>query len=117
MLKGNVASGAVRRAVVQGTSYGWNDNTVGLLWQTHKDSRSTQGWSSSVLCLEQPGQGVKPVLFQDYQEIFYRWPVGEAPTPGETPTDSVKGGFFLPEEVQNAQIILGDSEKSRKTVR
>lgn len=68
-LKGNVASGAVRRAVVQGTSYGWNDNTVGLLWQTHKDSRSAQGWSGSVLCLEQPGQGVKLVLFQNYQEI------------------------------------------------
>lgn len=26
------------------------------------------------------------------------------------------GGFILPKEARNAQIILGDSEKSRKTV-
>lgn len=31
--------------------------------------------------------------------------------PRETPTDSVEGGFFLPEEVRNVQIILGDDDK------
>ena len=31
--------------------------------------------------------------------------------PHETPTDSVEGGFFLPEEVRNVQMILGDDDK------
>lgn len=53
-LKGNVASGAVRRAVVQGTSYSWEENNARLLWRMQEESHPTEGWSWSVLCLGQP---------------------------------------------------------------
>ena len=53
------------------------------------------------------------MLFQNYQftmTFFHCWPVGEAAT------DSVKGGFFLPKEVRNAQIIVEAVGKSQKVL-
>lgn len=117
-LQGTIATKAVEKAVVQGMDYHWDKETksssAGLIWRTADDSISAAGWSGSVLCLGTPAEG-RPLLFQNYEHPFHCWPNAEGPEM-RTPTDTIKGGFFLPIDVRSGKILLGPGTTRREVV-
>lgn len=115
-LEGTIASKGVEKAVVEGMDYFWDRETMsssaGIIWRTTNDSLCAGGWSGSVLCLGTPVEG-KPLVFQNYEHKFDKWPAGEGPEQ-TTPTDFVKGGFLLPTDIRNAKILFGPGGTRRE---
>ncbi|KAJ9273436.1 hypothetical protein DTO212C5_510 [Paecilomyces variotii] len=112
IMKGTVATEAVRLAVIEGTKYLWENEignpTISLLWRSEADGDDATGFSGSVLCLGTPTQkDVKPILFQNYARVIRNWPASEKSKP-IGPCDTVKGGFFLPDIIRKSKILLSN---------
>lgn len=82
--------------------------------EDNRYSHSAGGWPGSVLCLGTPAEG-RPLVFQNYDHKFDKWPAGEGPKQ-TSPTDFVKGDFFLPTDVRNAKITFGPASTGREAL-
>ncbi|RPA79896.1 hypothetical protein BJ508DRAFT_327948 [Ascobolus immersus RN42] len=127
-ITGHVISDLQKNELVEGVQYLWQEGQWqrSLLWRTEKDYETVQGTSGSVLCVGSPDrmEPVQAVLFQNYETPFpfpwalkytepqpldhYRDTLERPPGPLKTVSPTLfclKGGFFLPEEIQKATII------------
>lgn len=118
---GNLITGHSREALVSGMDYFWEKGHVKLkraiLWRTERDDTSVTGASGSALCLgNKSGKTCQAIVFQNYQSLIGKNKFWEncnvhnflAGLPRLT---SFKGGFVLPEDVKNAQIVFEDDRQ------
>ncbi|PGH23106.1 hypothetical protein AJ80_02880 [Polytolypa hystricis UAMH7299] len=103
---------------VEGTAYFWDKRgrvSASLFWRTEEDFDCASGNSSAVLCLGGlTDRNVRAVVFQSYE--VPRWKllyVGESDIKLIDMHDCMKGGFVLPQEIQEiqeSQILHDDQE-------
>lgn len=91
-----------RTAIIEASGYYWDKQTfsqsASILWRTEEEPTFVGGYSGSVLCTGKPDKGGKPLAFQNFQQDFHGL--------------VIKGGFVLPEEVRESEILLGDQVAS-----
>lgn len=114
---GSGVSRAARRALAAGSEYSWErsllSRSVSILWRTEYDGDTMEGFSGSVLCLGQlHAEKCRAVCFQNFQAPLYsnellrhEYRVSQ-PNIASFPT--VEGGFLLPSEVREAEILSED---------
>lgn len=115
---GNLITGPPREALVSGMDYFWEKGHVKLkraiLWRTERDDTSVTGASGSALCLgNKSGKTCQAIVFQNYQSLIGKnkfWENCDVQNflAGLPRLASFKGGFLLPEDVKNAQIVFED---------
>lgn len=108
--RGHIPTEQAPRALVEGTEYLWDrDNltsSASLIWRTVPASLDVKTWSGSALCLGSPSdRAIQVVVFQNFQCSIRRDGTVSDPN-GPTTFDYFKGGFLLPEEIRQAEIIL-----------
>ncbi|OJJ46548.1 hypothetical protein ASPZODRAFT_142358 [Penicilliopsis zonata CBS 506.65] len=110
-----------RKAIAEGTEYIWDkqlcSQNISLLWRTEMVGDHLQGFSSSALCLGSPSDKTcEAVCFQNFEfnlssrdllAVDYR-----GASPRRHPLPVIKGGFILPAEVREAEILCEDKEVS-----
>lgn len=112
--------GTLQRAVVEGTEYLWDKKartqSVALLWRAMHDGTDMEGLSGSVLCLGRPTDPqCRAVVFKHFEmPICPQHFDSSDPTSahGDISWSSIKGGFLLPPEVRNAEIVCETEEAS-----
>lgn len=114
---GSGVSRAARRALVAGSEYSWERNplsrSVSILWRTEYDGDRMEDFSGSVLCLGQVhAETCRAVCFQNFQTPLYsnqllKYDHQRAP-PDTTSYPTVKGGFLLPQEIRESEILSED---------
>ncbi|EGD99431.1 hypothetical protein TESG_06866 [Trichophyton tonsurans CBS 112818] len=112
--RGHIPTEQAPRALVEGTEYLWDrDNltsSASLIWRTVPASLDVKTWSGSALCLGSPSdRAIQVVVFQNFQCSIRRDGTVSDPN-GPTTFDYFKGGFLLPEEIRQAEIILNPQE-------
>jgi hypothetical protein len=118
MRSGTGISREAQVALAEGSQYLWDrevlSQNVSILWRTKEDADPLGGLSGSALCLGQlQDKTCLAVCFQNFEsplhsremfrEDYRRVPVG-------TSVITVKGGFLLPSEVRDTQILCNPSE-------
>ncbi|KAM5457522.1 hypothetical protein MaudCBS49596_000717 [Microsporum audouinii] len=112
-LEGRGISVEAHAALAQGAEYYWDreteTQTASLLWRTTHDQTPAAGYSGSVLCLGRLTDSTsKALLFQNYES-------GRRPKSRVNPFSELvryperatyKGGFILPNEIRQADIIM-----------
>ncbi|EZG09084.1 hypothetical protein H106_01768 [Trichophyton rubrum CBS 735.88] len=112
--RGYIPTDQAPRALLEGTEYLWDrDNltsSAALIWRTVPADLDLRTWSGCALCLGSPSdRTVQVVAFQNFQCTIRR--DGTESDPNERTTfDYFKGGFLLPEEIRQAEIILSPQE-------
>ncbi|KGO43345.1 hypothetical protein PEX1_066460 [Penicillium expansum] len=86
-----------------------------ILWRTEYDGYLLAGISGSTLCLGQiSNQTCLAVFFQNFETHLYsRAYLREDhrdPPPEDASKPTITGGFSLPSEVRQTEIICGDSK-------
>ena len=119
VLEGQSMSTEAQTALILGSEYTWDRESrtqnVALLWRTEWDHESVQGASGSVLCLGRPTDSVaKAVVFQNYEGLLRPEDVRNDYRPEVTQAQPArfKGGFLLPREIREAEIILDNGDTS-----
>lgn len=115
------------QALISGVSYRWSargndieDLKRAMLWRTtgehfnpvtrkitRGDAIDAIGASGALLCIGRADSHVPamPFVFQNFQEQLF-----DAKHDMPSTTCSIKGGFFLPEEVQRSTLVLADED-------
>ncbi|KAK2781397.1 hypothetical protein FQN53_000588 [Emmonsiellopsis sp. PD_33] len=104
IIKGPKGTSAVRRSVLLGSQYSWDQaslsQSIALLWRSKDDVDQASGWSGSLLCFGEPSaQSAKAVVFQNFQTGLRQYDLD-----GGREMAVVKGGFFLPREITQSTI-------------
>lgn len=108
-----------RRALAMGSQYTWDrellSQNVSILWRTEYDGDRLQGFSGTALCLGQiSDRTCLAVCFQNFETPLYSRAVleqGHRSPPSEgTYHARIKGGFLLPTEVRDAEILCDEPE-------
>lgn len=99
-----------QQSIIHGTQYSWEERTraqgTALLWRTIRDTDTVEQASGSVLCLGNPqDETAKALLFQNFQGPLMATEHVEI---SKEDSPSFKGGFLLPEDIRNSQIIMAD---------
>lgn len=106
--------GTLQKAMVEGAEYLWDrkshTQSAALLWRGMHDGTDMEGLSGSVLCLGQPTElCCRAVVFKNFETPICPQHFGEstslAAARGDVSWSSIKGGFLLPPEIRNAEII------------
>lgn len=103
-----------QEAIAHGAQYSWDTKArapnIALLWRTLHDSDTVQGTSGSVLCLGRPSDRyVRAVLFQNFEGPLA--PSQNVQIAKTETSPRFKGGFLLPTEVRDAEIITYDTTR------
>lgn len=112
--------GTMQKVVVEGVEYLWNrksrTQSAALLWRAMHDGTEMEGLSGSVLCLGQPTDPIchavlvkhfeTPICPQNFE------PSDKVSARGDVAWGSIKGGFLLPPEIRNAEIICEGDEST-----
>lgn len=116
---GKIILGPPREALVSGMDYFWERGHMKLkraiVWCTERDDTSVTGASGSALCLgNKSGKTSQAILFQNYQSIIENnkfWGNYDVQPflIGLPRLASFKGGF-LPEDVENTEIVFEDDK-------
>jgi len=127
MSSSSSSSSSTQQALTVGVQYFFNrdiaSSTSSLLWRTITDHDNALGWSGSVLCCgKQTDHKVQAVLFQNF-EIPVRPGILEGNDQGSATGvhnkrhgSMIKGGFLLPNEIRQAQILVAEEEEEDTTV-
>lgn len=105
--------GTMQRAIVEGAEYLWDrksrTQSVALLWRAMHDGTDMEGLSGSVLCLGQPtDRHCRAVVFKNFETPIcpQHFEVAEQTSAsGDIAWSSIKGGFLLPPDIRNAEIL------------
>lgn len=122
ILEGNVAAKAAQQAVVVGSEYLWlresHSQSASILWRTEIDWTSSRGWSGSALYVGKPTDlTAKAVVFQNFERSIKSGEVAttERPLVGDNGGWVIKGGFLLPQEIREAEIVQEEPSPKPKT--
>ncbi|KAM5451159.1 hypothetical protein MaudCBS49596_003863 [Microsporum audouinii] len=112
--RGCISTEQAPRAVLEGTEYLWDrenmTSSAALIWRTIPTSIDLRSWSGCALCLGSPSdRTVQVVVFQNFQCVIRKDGTESDPN-GPTTFDYFKGGFLLPEDIRQAEIILSPQE-------
>lgn len=112
--------GTLQKAIVEGTEYMWDKKartqSVALLWRAMHDGTDMEGPSGSVLCLGRPTDSTcRAVVFKHFEtpicpQHFDMSNLVSAH--GDISWSSIKGGFLLPPELRDAEILC-EAEESQ----
>lgn len=110
--------GTMQKVVVEGVEYLWDrksrTQSAALLWRAMHDGTEMEGLSGSVLCLGEPTDPhCRAVLFKHFETPIcpqHFEPSDGASARGDVAWGSIKGGFLLPWEIRNAEIICESEE-------
>lgn len=116
---GSGVSRSAQRALAIGSEYSWDrralSSSASILWRTEYDGDRLKGFSGSVLCLGQlQADTCRAVCFQNFEaplsseELLHH--DHRKPPPGSASHPTVKGGFLLPEDIRQADILSEDFE-------
>lgn len=121
---GEIITGPPREALVSGMDYFWESGHVKLkraiLWRTERDDTSVTGASGSALCLgNKSGKTCQAIVFQNYQSLIGKnkfWENYDVQNflTGLPRLAFFKGGFLLPEDVENAETVFEENEPQRR---
>ena len=103
-----------QEAIAHGAQYSWDTKArtpnTALLWRTLHDSDTVQGTSGSVLCLGRPSDPyARAVLFQNFEGPLA--PSQNVQIARTETSPRFKGGFLLPTEVRDAEIVTYDTTR------
>lgn len=122
ILEGNVAARVTQQAVVVGSEYLWlkksHSQSASILWRTEIDWTSSRGWSGSALCIGKPTDLIaKALVFQNFERPIRSGEVAatDRPLVGDNGGWVIKGGFLLPQEIREAEIMQGEPSSRPKT--
>lgn len=122
ILEGNVAARATQQAVVVGSEYLWlkksHSQSASILWRTEIDWASSRGWTGSALCVGKPTElTAKALVFQNFERPIRSGEVAatDRPLVGDNGGWVIKGGFLLPQEIREAEIMQGEPSSRPKT--
>lgn len=106
-----------QQSIVHGTQYSWDEKAraqgTALLWRTIRDTDGVEGASGSVLCLGNPqDRTARALLFQNFQGRLMANENVKIGDNEDRPT--FKGGFLLPSEIRNSQIVTAKSAQPEK---
>ncbi|KAJ5692021.1 hypothetical protein N7462_001444 [Penicillium macrosclerotiorum] len=112
--------GTIQKAIVEGTEYLWNRKTrtqsAAILWRAMHDGTEMEGLSGSVLCLgESTDPNCRAVLLKHFETPIcppHFHETENATAHGDFSWSSISGGFVLPPEIRDAQIICETDESS-----
>ena len=113
----SLRTGSGVSALAAGSEYFWErrllSRSVSLLWRTVDDADTMEGFSGSVLCLGQlHAETCRAVCFQNFQTPLYSKELlrhdYRGPSLETISSPTVKGGFLLPNEVREAEILSED---------
>ncbi|KAJ5594588.1 uncharacterized protein N7459_000796 [Penicillium hispanicum] len=111
--------GTMQKAIVEGSEYLWDrkfhTQSVALLWRAMHDGTEMEGLSGSVLCLGQPTDPhCRAVLFKHFETPIcaQHFDISDPSTHGDLAWSSIKGGFLLPPEIRDAEIICESDQFS-----
>lgn len=115
IVEGIVAARATQQALVVGSEYLWLKNShsqrASILWRTEIDWVSSKGWSGSALCVGKPtNPTAKALVFQNFERPIRSGGVAatDRPLDGDNGNWVIKGGFLLPQEIREAEIMQGE---------
>ncbi|KAJ5151753.1 hypothetical protein N7492_010048 [Penicillium capsulatum] len=105
--------GTMQRVIVEGAEYLWDrksrTQSVALLWRAMHDGTDMEGLSGSVLCLGQPTDPhCRAVVFKNFETPIcpqHFEVTGQPSASGDIAWSSIKGGFVLPPDIRNAEIL------------
>lgn len=115
---GQGVSRKAQTALYEGAQYLWDKEclmqNVSILWRTKYDGDSMEGLSGAVLCLGKPeDKTCHAICFQNFETpLLSRELLVEDHRPApenEKVRIRIKGGFLLPEEIRNAEILCHPS--------
>ncbi|PTU25680.1 hypothetical protein P175DRAFT_0469193 [Aspergillus ochraceoroseus IBT 24754] len=114
--QGHGITAQTQQAIIHGTQYSWEERSRGfntaLLWRTIRDTDSVKGASDSVLCLGKPHhETARALLFQNFEGSLTASEHIQIADNGDAPT--FKGGFLLPEQIRQSQIITVENPFSK----
>lgn len=122
---GKIITGPPREPLVSGMDYFWEMGHVKLkraiVWRTERDDTSAIGVSGSALCLgNKSAKTCQAIVFQNYQSSIGKNKIWENYDVQNFLTElprlaSFKGGFLLPEDCENAEIVFEDDEPQRRS--
>lgn len=101
---------SIQQAVVEGTEYFWGAQgriSASLFWRTDQDydHAESPGNTGSVLCLGKPGdENISIVAFQNYETPTR---IGLQLDDGHHSRWRMRGGFVLPREIRECEIVTG----------
>lgn len=115
--EGYGVSRLAQEAIAHGAQYSWDTKArapnTALLWRTLHDSDTVQGMSGSVLCLGRPlDPYARAVLFQNFEGPLA--PSQNVQIARTETSPRFKGGFLLPTEVRDAEIITYDTTRPKQ---
>jgi len=112
-------SARAQRALIEGSQYMWDkellSQSVSILWRTEFDDDSLAGLSGSALCLGQiTDKTCLAVCFQNFQTPLYSraYLADHRGLSEGSKNPMAKGGFLLPADVREAQILCDEPEIS-----
>lgn len=105
--------GTLQKAIVEGTEYLWDrkshTQSAAILWRAMHDGTDMEGLSGTLLCLGQPtDSSCRAVVFKNFETPIcpqHFELTNFASARGDVSWSSIKGGFLLPPEIRNAEII------------
>ncbi|XHG09859.1 hypothetical protein AWENTII_012896 [Aspergillus wentii] len=112
--KGQGVSRAAQKALAEGAQYTWDkellSQNVSILWRTEQDEDALNGFSGNALCLgEISDRTCLAICFQNFDTPLYSREFlakDHRPPPSkEINFPRIHGGFILPAEVRNAEIL------------
>ncbi|KAJ5219749.1 hypothetical protein N7468_008953 [Penicillium chermesinum] len=109
--------GTMQKVIVEGTEYLWSrksrTQTAALIWRAMHEDTGMEGLSGSVLCLgERTDPQCRAVLFKNFETpICSQHFDCDRSARGDVSWSTFKGGFVLPLEIRNTEILC-DGEES-----
>jgi hypothetical protein len=110
--------GGVQKVVVEGTEYLWDrksrTQSAALLWRAVHDETDEDGLSRSVLCLGQPNdEYCRAVALNHFETpICHQHLMCDHLSRNDVLCCSLKGGFLLPPELGQTEIVCDSGESS-----
>ena len=111
--------GTMQKAIVEGSEYLWDrkshTQSVALLWRAMHDGTDMEGLSGSVLCLGQPTDPhCRAVVFKHFETPIcpQHFESSDVSGRGDLAWSSIKGGFLLPPEIRDAEILCETDQSS-----
>jgi len=118
LIAGYIRPQSTQRVIVDGIQYTWQkkayDESRSLLWHSTIHQDSVKGYSGTVICLGNPtDRFAKAVVFQNFEGTVklkapeeVRCMIRESVGMENRDFIHYKGGFFLPQTIRNAQILM-----------
>lgn len=108
--------GSMQKVIVEGTEYLWDRKTrtqsAALVWRAVHDGAEMEGQSGSVLCLGQRTDSqCRAVLFKNFETpVCSQRSYCDRGARGDVSWSTLKGGFVLPLEIRNTDILCEGEE-------